>query len=46
MHRAAQRGWRMTTHMLNFEHTRHCGEVMQKVHEFTSVGLMPLLNSC
>ncbi|CAG8954777.1 hypothetical protein HYFRA_00004702 [Hymenoscyphus fraxineus] len=46
MHRAAQRGWKMTTHMLNFEHTRHCGGLMQKVHEFTTIGFMPLLNTC
>jgi hypothetical protein len=46
MHRAAQMGKRMTTHLLNFEHTHHCGTVFETEHTFRSVGIMPLLNTC
>ena len=48
MHRALQSGGRLTTHLLNFEHTYHCGgiiEIRDDLYQINSK-IMPLLNTC
>lgn len=48
MHRALQGGKRLTTHMLNLEHTRHCGMMTEMRDDFYSLNsqILPLLNTC
>lgn len=48
MHRALQGGKRLTTHMLNLEHTRHCGMMNEMRDDFYSLNsqILPLLNTC
>lgn len=48
MHRALMGGKRLTTHMLNLEHTRHCGMMHEMRDDFYSLNsqILPLLNTC
>ena len=48
MHRALQGGRRLTTHMLNLEHTKHCGMMTEMRDDFYSLNsqILPLLNTC
>jgi hypothetical protein len=48
MHRAIQTGGRLTTHLLNFEHTHHCGMILETRTDFMEINsrIMPLLNTC
>lgn len=48
IHRALQNGKRLTTHMLNMEHTRHCGMMTELRDDFYSLNsqVLPLLNTC
>lgn len=48
MHRAIQKGGILTTHLLNFEHTHHCGGILELRNDLFEISsaIMPLLNTC
>lgn len=48
MHRALRGGKRLTTHLLNLEHTRHCGMMHELRDDFYSLNsqILPVLNTC
>ncbi|EKD13346.1 hypothetical protein MBM_08429 [Drepanopeziza brunnea f. sp. 'multigermtubi' MB_m1] len=48
MHRAIQRGARLTTHLLNFHHTHHCGGILEARTDLMQINaqIFPLLNTC
>lgn len=46
LHRAAQAGKRTLKHVLQFEHTRHCGELLESEHKHVSLPIAPLLHFC
>lgn len=48
MHRAVQKGGILTTHLLNFDHTHHCGGILELRTDLFEINsqIMPLLNTC
>lgn len=48
MHRAMQSGGRLTMHLLNFEHTHHCGGILEMGDDLYDINaqILPLLNTC
>ncbi len=48
MHRAIQRGGKLTTHLLNFHHTHHCGGILETRTDLMKINsqIFPLLNTC
>lgn len=48
MHRAIQKGGILTTHLLNLDHTHHCGGILELRTDLFEINsaIMPMFNTC